>query len=220
MTNVNNTLTLAKTEIQIVGVTWSLAGNCILLVCNGHTAASLRPFAESIAHFLTKQIQQIKTISKDKPWPQVVIDRVDMGILQWDETPSPHSMEHIIDTLHANNPCFANIKLKELPRWICGHKTIIAKKHYSSLVITLNTETSQRELLNHKFIFSWGHPRCIKEYLNMKLTQCLKCWNLMHNTSACTHNINADIVEKPTMNANTPDSTAKKLRPNACTTNA
>jgi hypothetical protein len=54
----------------------------------------------------------------------------------------------------------------------------------SLLVITLNKESAQKSMLDHKFIFGWGHPMQIKEYLNTKLTQeCLKCWSLTHNTS-------------------------------------
>jgi hypothetical protein len=133
MTNVNSTLALAKSDVCISGITWSLAGNCILLVCKGHTATNLKLLAGSITHLLTKQPQQINSISEDKPWPQVVIDGVYTGILPWDETPSPHSMEHILDTIHTDNPWFENIKLKKLPRWICGHESINTKKH-SSLI--------------------------------------------------------------------------------------
>jgi hypothetical protein len=53
--NVNNTLALAKTDIRITGITSSLTGNCILMVCEGHTATDLKPYAESIAHLLTKK---------------------------------------------------------------------------------------------------------------------------------------------------------------------
>jgi hypothetical protein len=87
--NVNNTLTLAKTDIRITGITWSLTGNCILMVREGHTATDLKPYAESITYLLTKKTQQIKTVNKDKPWPHIVIDGVDTGIQTWDENPSP-----------------------------------------------------------------------------------------------------------------------------------
>jgi hypothetical protein len=69
----------------------------------------------SITH-LTKHPIQIKAISEDKPWPRIVIDGVDTGISTWDENPSPHLMTHILNTLHANNPWFANIRSKEEPR--------------------------------------------------------------------------------------------------------
>jgi hypothetical protein len=185
MTNVNSTLTLAKSDVHISRITWSLARNYILLVCEGHTVIDLKPLTKSITHLLTKQPQQINSISEDKLWPQVVIDGVATGILPWDKTPSPHSMEHILDTICTDNPWFENIKLKELLRWICGHKSINTKKH-SSLVLMLKSESSQKELLNHRFIFGWGHPMCIKEYLYTKPTQqCLKSWSLTHNMSAC-----------------------------------
>jgi hypothetical protein len=51
-------------------------------------------------------------ISEDKPWPQIVIDRVDTGISTWDKNPSPHPMMHILNTLHAGNLWFTNIKIK------------------------------------------------------------------------------------------------------------
>jgi hypothetical protein len=50
MTNINNTLAVAKSDGHIAGVTWSLAGNCILLVCEGHAVMDLKPLAGSIAH--------------------------------------------------------------------------------------------------------------------------------------------------------------------------
>jgi hypothetical protein len=86
------------------------------MVREGHTATDLRPYAESIAHLLTKKTQQIKTINKDKPWLHIVIDRVDMGIQTWDENPPPYSMEHILNTLKTDNPWLTDIKLKEEPR--------------------------------------------------------------------------------------------------------
>jgi hypothetical protein len=61
-------------------------------------------------NLLTKQAQQIKSVSEDKPWPGVVIDGVNTGILPWDKIPSPHLMEHILNTLCADNPWFSNIK--------------------------------------------------------------------------------------------------------------
>jgi hypothetical protein len=114
--NVNNTLALSKVDIHIAGVTWSLAGNCILLTREGHLATDLKPHAMSISHFLTEHPIPIKDISKDKPWPRIIIDGVDTGISTWDENPSLHPMTHILNTLHADNPWFANIKLKEEPR--------------------------------------------------------------------------------------------------------
>jgi hypothetical protein len=92
LTNVNNTLALNKRNVRIAGVTWSLAGNCILLTHKGHLASDLKPHAMSISQFLTKHPIPIKDISEDKPWPRVVIDGVDTGISTWDENPSPHPM--------------------------------------------------------------------------------------------------------------------------------
>jgi hypothetical protein len=81
------------------------------MVCEGHTATDLEPYAESIAHLLTKKTQQIKTINEDKPWPHVVIDGVDTGIQTWDGNLSPYSMEHILNTLKTDNLWFTDIKL-------------------------------------------------------------------------------------------------------------
>jgi hypothetical protein len=52
-------------------VTWSLAGNCILLTHEGHSATDLKPHTMSISHFFTKNPIPIKdiSISEDKPWP-------------------------------------------------------------------------------------------------------------------------------------------------------
>jgi hypothetical protein len=95
-------------------------------------------------------------------------------------------MTHILNTLYADNPWFENIKLKEQPRWLCRPDHIGNKKH-SSIVLTLEDQDSLKELTERKTIFGWGHPMCIKEYLDMKPNQqCLKCWSLTHNTSACT----------------------------------
>jgi hypothetical protein len=127
------------------------------MVHKGHTATDLKPYAESIGHLLTNKTQQIKTVNEDKPWPCIVIDSVDTGIQTWDNNPSPYSMEHILNTLKTDNPWFTDLKLKEEPRWICGCDTINTKRH-SSLVITLDEESAQKTMLNHKFIFSWGHP--------------------------------------------------------------
>jgi hypothetical protein len=69
LTNVNNTLALTKKNVHIAGVTWSLAGNCILLTREGHLASDLKTHAMSIFHFLTKHPIPIKDISEDKPWP-------------------------------------------------------------------------------------------------------------------------------------------------------
>jgi hypothetical protein len=69
LTNVNNSLALDKIDIHIAGITWSLAGNCILLTCEGHSATDLKPHARSISHFLTKNPIPIKDINEDKPWP-------------------------------------------------------------------------------------------------------------------------------------------------------
>jgi hypothetical protein len=80
-----------------------------------HIASDLKPHAMSISHFLTKHPIPIKDISKDKPWPQVVINGVDTGISTWDDNPSTHLMSHILNTLHADNPWLANIKLKKNP---------------------------------------------------------------------------------------------------------
>jgi hypothetical protein len=77
-------------------------------------------------------------------------------------------MMHILNTLHADNPWFTNIKLKEESRWLCGRDQIGNKKH-SSMVITLENPESFKELIEHKTIFSWGHLMCIKEYLDTKL---------------------------------------------------
>jgi hypothetical protein len=138
------------------------------MVCKGHTATDLKPYAESIAYLLTKKTQQIKVVNKDKPWPCIVIDGVDTGIQTWDDNPSPYSMEHILNTLKTDNPWLTDIKLKEEPRWLCGCNTINTKRH-SSLVTTLDDD------FEHKFVFGWGHPMQIKEYLDTKLTQqCLK----------------------------------------------
>jgi hypothetical protein len=78
--NVNNSLALTKLDVRIARVTWSLAGNCILLTREGHLATDLKPHAMSISHFLTKHPIPIKDISEDKPWPQIVVDGVDTGI--------------------------------------------------------------------------------------------------------------------------------------------
>jgi hypothetical protein len=95
-------------------------------------------------------------------------------------------MNHILTTLKTDNPWLADIKLKEEPRWLCRRDTINTKRH-SSLVITLDDKSTQKSILEHKFIFGWGHPRRIKEYLDTKPTQqCLKYWSLTHNTSTCT----------------------------------
>jgi hypothetical protein len=67
--NVNNSLTLSKLDVRIAGVSWSLAGNCILLTREGHSATDLKPHALPISHFLTKNPSIIKDISEDKPWP-------------------------------------------------------------------------------------------------------------------------------------------------------
>jgi chaperonin cofactor prefoldin len=67
LTNVNNSLTLAKLDVRIAGVTWSLAGNCILLTREGHSATDLKPHALSISQFLTKNPSIIKDISEEKP---------------------------------------------------------------------------------------------------------------------------------------------------------
>jgi hypothetical protein len=111
---------------------------------------------------------------------------VDTGISTWDEDPSPHPMPHILNTLYADNPWFANIKLKEQPRWLCRIDNIGNKKH-SSIVLTLEDQESLKELTKRRTIFRWGHPMRIKEYLDTKPNkQCLKCWSLTHNTSTCT----------------------------------
>jgi hypothetical protein len=171
--------------ICIARVTWSLAGNCILLAHKRHSATDLEPYANSLSHLLTECPIQVKAISEDKPWPQVVINGVDTGISPWDDNPSPHPMTHILNTLHTDNPWFTSIKIKEEPRWLCGPESIGSKKH-SSIVLTLDDLDSLKELLERRTIFGWGHPMHIKEYLNMKPNrQCLKCWSLTHNTSAC-----------------------------------
>jgi hypothetical protein len=121
----------------------------------------------SITQFLTKHPIPIKDISEDKPWPRIVIDGVDTGIFTWDENPSPHLIAHILNTLHTDNPWFANIKIKEEPRWLCSPNQIGNKKH-SSLVITLENPESFKELIERKTIFGWGHPMRIKEYLDTK----------------------------------------------------
>jgi hypothetical protein len=144
-------------DIRIAGITWSLTGNCILMVREGHTATDLNPHAESVAHLLMKKAQQIKSINEDKPWPCIVIDSIDTGIQTWDENLSPYSMNHILTTLKTDNPSLTDIKLKEEPRWLCGHDTINTKRH-SSLVITLKDKLAQKSILEHKFIFGWGHP--------------------------------------------------------------
>jgi hypothetical protein len=66
-------------------------------------------------------------------------------------------MEHILNTLKTDNPWLTDIKLKEELRWLCGYDTINTKRH-SSLVITLDNESAQKSILEHKFIFGWGHP--------------------------------------------------------------
>jgi hypothetical protein len=86
----------------------------------------------------------------------------------WDENPSPHPMTHILNTLYANNPWFANIKLMEQPGWLCSSDHIGNKKH-SSIVLTLEDQESLKELIEDKTIFGWGHPMCIKEYPDTKL---------------------------------------------------
>jgi hypothetical protein len=156
--NINNTLALAKSNIKISGITWSLTGNCILMVHEGHTATNLKPYAESITHLLTKKTQQIKTVNEDKPWPRVVIDGVDMGIQTWDDNPSPYSIEHILNMLKTDNPWFTDIKLKEEPRWICGRDTINTKRH-SSLVIP-SMKNQHKKQCSTTNSFSAGDTQC------------------------------------------------------------
>jgi hypothetical protein len=57
---------------------------------------------------------------------------------------------------------------KREPRWLCGPDQIGHKKH-SFMVITLENPESFKELIEHKTIFGWGHPMCIKECLDIKL---------------------------------------------------
>jgi hypothetical protein len=73
-------------------------------------------YVDSIAHLLTKKMQQIKSVNEDKPWPHIVIDGVDMGIQTWDDNPSPYSMAHIINTLKTDNPWFCKGNLTDLRR--------------------------------------------------------------------------------------------------------
>jgi hypothetical protein len=125
------------------------------MVHEGHTATDLKLHAESITHLLTKKSQQIKSVNEDKPWPRIVIDGVDTGIQTWDDNLYPYSMNHILTILKTDNPWLADIKIKEEPRWLCGCDTINTKRH-SSLVITLDNESTQKSILEHKFIFRWG----------------------------------------------------------------
>jgi hypothetical protein len=104
LTNVKNSLAIDKLDVRIAGVTWSLAGNCILLTCKGHSATNLKPHARSISHFLTKNPTPIKDINEDELWLRIVIDGVDTGISTWDDNPTPHPMTHILNTLYADNP--------------------------------------------------------------------------------------------------------------------
>jgi hypothetical protein len=175
LTNVNNSLALTKLDIHIAGVTWSLAGNCILLTRKGHLATDLKPHTMSISYFLIKHPIPIKDISDDKPWPQIIVDGVDTGIPTWDGNPSPHPMTYILNTLYADNPWFTNIKLKEEPRWLCGSDHISNKKH-SSIVfrrprITQRTNQTQ----NHIWMGTpYAHQRIPRHETELTMPQVLE----------------------------------------------
>jgi hypothetical protein len=118
-------------------------------------------------------------------------------------------MEHILDTIHADNPWFKKIKLKELPRWICGYESVNTKKHLS-LVLTLKSKSSQKELLNHRFIFGWDTLYTSKNTLTQSQPNNASNAGVSHTTQAhVIHNTNADNVEMPAMNMTTPVKLAK-----------
>jgi hypothetical protein len=61
-------------------------------------------------------------------------------------------------------PLVLKYQIKEEPRWICDCEAIISKK-YSSLVITLDTESSQKELLVRATLLTQG------EYSHLSLAK-------------------------------------------------
>jgi hypothetical protein len=85
-------------------------------------------------------------------------------------------MLYILNTLYADNPWFANIKLKEQPRWLCGADHIGNKEH-SSLVLTLEDQESLKELIEHNHIqlgTPYAHQRISRHETEQTMPQMLE----------------------------------------------
>jgi hypothetical protein len=167
---------------RVAGVTYTAAGNIVIIARPPHTAQDLLPLSEGIGQVILGDQAECRG-REDLPWFRVQVNTV--PVYYQGEVVSP---EAVLDELRwalGDGDFLSPSMMATSPRWMCA-PTELAKKNHASVVFSfLREEDAQRFKAAGAYLL-WGKWCRTAAYEDRPQVRfCAHCWSIEHITTAC-----------------------------------
>lgn len=183
VTKMNKFLEDAKCEVRIVGMSWSLNGNPVIVVQEGQKAEVLVPAAQQLLQIIypKQDINLPASAMVDHTRYRAKINLVPVMNAEGGVT----NPTHIWQGITTNNPKFRDVQLACAPSWL-GNMDSLRIYAKGSILILFTKKEDLDEFVQNQYVMA-NYSRCeifrYKERTPILL--CLECGSLKHCSSLC-----------------------------------
>lgn len=178
----NVVLQQSGAETQVAGVTYTAAGNIVLIARPPHTAQDLLPHASSIAAAILGDGARCVG-RRDVPWFRVQVNTV--PVHYENQVMSPDQVFQEIKWSLGDQDFPNSDIMASAPRWMCSPSEL-AKKNHASVVFSFSKEEDARRFKEAGAYLIWGKWCKTATYEDRpQVRYCAHCWSIDHPTTGC-----------------------------------
>jgi hypothetical protein len=167
---------------QVAGVTYTAAGNVVVIARPPHTAQDLLPHSSTIAAAILGSGTDCVG-RQDLPWFRVQVNTV--PVQYQGEVMSPDQVFQEIKWSLGDQDTLTSDKMASAPRWMCSPSEL-AKKNHASVVFSFSKEEDARKFREAGTYLIWGKWCKTAIYEDRpQVRYCAHCWSIEHPTTGC-----------------------------------
>ena len=152
-------------NVRLSAAKWTPTGNLVVFAGPGVSCDALFTTSHLLTTAVSRALPEHPTISSrlNVKWGKVLINSVPTGIVEGH--PHAHSPPTCWQVLIDNNPSFRNLKVCQLPSWVC-HPSLFTPGSSSSLVLAFEDPngTIAPSLIHACNVYAFGAQCCIKAW--------------------------------------------------------
>ncbi|HEX3641308.1 MAG TPA: hypothetical protein VHV10_08460 [Ktedonobacteraceae bacterium] len=171
---------------QVAGVTYTAAGNIVVIARPPHTATDLLPYVDPIgAAILGSEAECVGL--PDLPWYRVQVNTV--PVHYQGNVMAPEDVLHELHWSLGDSSFLTPRMMASAPRWMCSPAEL-AKKNHASVVFSFWKEEDALRFKEAGTYLIWGKWCKTATYEDRpQVRYCANCWSIEHPTTACRRQV-------------------------------
>lgn len=179
---VNQALQEAGISVQVAGVTYTAAGNIVVIARPPHTAKDLLPYSDGIAKVILGD-SAVCEGREDHPWFRVQVNTV--PVWYQGQIMHPEAVFEELKWALGDDHALSSDIMAAPPRWMCAPTELENKNHASVVFSFYKEEDAQRFKAAGAYLI-WGKWCRTAAYEDRpQVRYCAHCWSIEHLTTVC-----------------------------------